>query len=319
MRPSRTTGENALDIPPSPTVSMCAFSIRLRPPPLPRRTPTTDGRPGTGSTTVTSSPAAESHDATNEAIRPSPEPDGTRSGFTDSIATSEQISSWSSSRDWSDTEDSVQRLAVPRPRRRHHLDDAPLLDERGPVRHAERHLVVLLGQQDRYARRLQSPEERSDRLHQHRREAFRRFVQQHHARVAHQGAPDRQHLALAARQAARQVVLQRFELGEQLPDPLLGPAPAAAVRVRSDVQVLVHGKVLEALRPGGHVRETPPRPAVGRPPAHVAVSADDLARSAREESDDPADRRGLARAIAAQDGEQLAVGDFGRKVEYDMA
>src|SRR5437660_10895641 len=165
MRPSRTTGENALVIPPAPTVSTCAFSIRLFPPALPRSTPTTDGRPGTGSTTVTSSPAAESHDATNEAIRPSPDPDGTRSGFTDSIATSEQISSWSSSRSRSDTEDSVQRLAVPRPRRRHHLDDAPLLDECGPVGHAERHLVVLFGQQDRHARRLERAQERSDRLH----------------------------------------------------------------------------------------------------------------------------------------------------------
>src|SRR5207253_9931849 len=145
MRPSRTTGENALDIPPAPTVSMCAFSIRVLPPPLPRRTPTTDGRPGTGSTTVTSSPATESHDATNEAIRPSPEPDGTRSGFTDSIATSEQISTWSSSRSGSDTEDSVQRLAVPRPHRRHHLHHAPLLDERPPLLHAERHLRLLLG------------------------------------------------------------------------------------------------------------------------------------------------------------------------------
>src|SRR5437870_13068529 len=72
---------------------MCAFSIRLRPPPLPRKTPTTEGRPGIGSITETSTPASRSHDATNVAIAASPEPDGTRSGLTDSIATSSQIRS----------------------------------------------------------------------------------------------------------------------------------------------------------------------------------------------------------------------------------
>src|SRR5438067_9952910 len=76
---------------------MCAFSISDRPPPDPRTTPTTDGRPGTGSTTVTSQPASRSHDATKAAIAPSPAPPGTRSGFTDSIATSSQISFSSSS------------------------------------------------------------------------------------------------------------------------------------------------------------------------------------------------------------------------------
>src|SRR5438094_9191922 len=71
---------------------MCAFSISERPPPDPRSTPTTDGRPGTGSTTVTSQPISRSHDPTKAAIAPSPAPPDTRSGFTDSIATSSQTS-----------------------------------------------------------------------------------------------------------------------------------------------------------------------------------------------------------------------------------
>lgn len=48
----------------------------------------------------------------------------------------------------SDAEDSVQHLAVPRTRGRKHLDDAPLLDEGRPVGDAQRHLVILFGQQD---------------------------------------------------------------------------------------------------------------------------------------------------------------------------
>src|SRR5438046_2138276 len=72
---------------------MCAFSISERPPPDPRSTPTTDGRlPGTGSTTVTSHPTSRNQEPTKRAIAPSPAPPGTRSGFTDSIATSSQTS-----------------------------------------------------------------------------------------------------------------------------------------------------------------------------------------------------------------------------------
>src|SRR5207248_10334322 len=97
-RPEETDGVNGAAIPPAPTVSMCAFSIKDEPPPEPRKTPTTEGRPATGSTTETSRPASRSHDATNPAIAASPPPDGTRSGFTDGIATSAQISSSSSSR-----------------------------------------------------------------------------------------------------------------------------------------------------------------------------------------------------------------------------
>ena len=57
------------------------------------RTTFDGGRPGTGSTIETSSPASRSHDETNLAIAPSPAPPGTRSGFTDSISTSRQTRS----------------------------------------------------------------------------------------------------------------------------------------------------------------------------------------------------------------------------------
>src|SRR6266446_6967511 len=97
MRPSRTTGTKGEAIPPAPTVSMCAFSIRDRPPPDPRSTPTTEGRPGRAAITETSRPIPRSHVATYAAIATSPDPDGTRSGLTDSIATRPEIRSVSSS------------------------------------------------------------------------------------------------------------------------------------------------------------------------------------------------------------------------------
>src|SRR6266542_4135796 len=80
-------------MPSTPTVSRCALSSSERPPPVPRATPTTLGRPSTGSSIVTSSPAARSQPATKPAIAASPAPPGTRSGLTESISTSRLKSS----------------------------------------------------------------------------------------------------------------------------------------------------------------------------------------------------------------------------------
>src|SRR5258708_36638353 len=55
----------------------------------------------------------------------------------------------------SDAENAVQHSAVPRLRGREHLDDAPLFDEGGRVGDAQRHVVILFGEQDRHARRLE--------------------------------------------------------------------------------------------------------------------------------------------------------------------
>ena len=92
-RPSRTTGSKGRSMPSTPTVSRWPFSISVRPPPLPRATPTTLGRPGAASSISTSSPASRIHAATYDATSPSPAPPGTRSGFTESIATSADTSS----------------------------------------------------------------------------------------------------------------------------------------------------------------------------------------------------------------------------------
>src|SRR5438270_9145423 len=78
---------------PRPTVSMCAFKSSERPPPRPRAVATTFGRPGATSQCSTSRPARSSHSATKRAIAASPAPPGTRSGLTESIATSCEVSS----------------------------------------------------------------------------------------------------------------------------------------------------------------------------------------------------------------------------------
>ena len=67
-----------------------------RPPPVPRATPITFGRPAAASSMWTSSPACSSHSASTFATAASPPPVETRVGLTESIETSRAASSWSS-------------------------------------------------------------------------------------------------------------------------------------------------------------------------------------------------------------------------------
>ena len=64
----------------------------------PRAVPTTFQRPAPTSSRATSNPASSSQEPTNAAISVSPAPPGTRSGFTESMATRRRVSSITSSR-----------------------------------------------------------------------------------------------------------------------------------------------------------------------------------------------------------------------------
>src|SRR5947208_3494667 len=75
-------------MPATSTVSTCAFSIRLRPPPVPRSRPSTLVRPATGSRISASSPAELSHPDTKPAISRSPGAPGTNVGLIELICTS---------------------------------------------------------------------------------------------------------------------------------------------------------------------------------------------------------------------------------------
>ncbi len=87
-RPPSSLPASGSVIPATPTVSVCALRISVRPPPLPRATAVTLGRPGAGSVRDVSSPARSHHSATNRATPASPDPPGTTSGLIDSMATS---------------------------------------------------------------------------------------------------------------------------------------------------------------------------------------------------------------------------------------
>ena len=69
--------------------------------------------------------------------------------------------------------------------------------------------------------------------------AFRRLVEQHAARVAHQGAGDGEHLLLAARHASARPLAHAGEVGEEREELVLGPGRrAVARRLAADLEIL---------------------------------------------------------------------------------
>src|SRR5579872_104784 len=74
-------------MPPRPTVSTWALSMRLCPPPDPGMRPRAFGRPTAASSVQASIPVLRSHSATKVEIASSPAPPGTSDGLTDSMAT----------------------------------------------------------------------------------------------------------------------------------------------------------------------------------------------------------------------------------------
>src|SRR5262249_4881433 len=96
---------------------------------------------------------------------------------------------------------------------RHH--DPADLEHVAVLRGLERHPGVLLDQQHRDALLGVEPtDDREDLTDQERREPERGLVEQQQLGPAHEGAADRQHLLLAARQKARELIKPRLESRE---------------------------------------------------------------------------------------------------------
>ena len=148
-------------------------------------------------------------------------------------------------------------------------------------------------------------------FHDDGRQALQRLVQQQQARVEHQRAAHGQHLLLAARELRAQVGLALGQAREHLVHALGRPRArgcARAAGARHGRQVLVHGERLEDVALLRHPADARRRALVrGQPVQHGAPqrhAARMLARGARQR----VDQRGLARAVAAQQGQGVAFG-----------
>src|SRR5436190_11270913 len=150
----------------------------------------------------------------------------------------------------------VVLLAQPRAGVLH--DDAAVLEDVAVVGDVERHVGVLLDQQQRRAAvAVDAHDDLEDLARQPRREAEARLVEQDHLRRRHQGARDAEHLLLPAREQPGFLVRALAQDREVAVDHLhvARRRVAIAARVGAHQQVVAHRQQREHLAPFRHVAE----------------------------------------------------------------
>ena len=133
-------------------------------------------------------------------------------------------------------------------------------------------------------------------------------------RPAHQAAADRQHLLLAARHGARRLpppLGEAREQGEHLVHRRLRAA-ARARQERTDLEVLLDRERREDLAPLGDLADTEVADPVARLAGDVGAAEADASGPRPLHAGDGADQAGLAGAVGADDGDQLAAAHLQR-------
>src|SRR5918995_2224709 len=115
----------------------------------------------------------------------------------------------------------------------------------------ERHVRVLLDEQERGALLVDLADDLEDPLYEQGRETHRGLVEEQEFGAAHEGAADGEHLLLAAAHGASLLLRALFEAREELEDAIhVLPYPGAVVSVvRAHLQVLEDGHAEEDLAP----------------------------------------------------------------------
>ena len=197
--------------------------------------------------------------------------------------------------------------------RRADLQEPSLVQHGETVGHRKRLLLIVRhadeGDADPFLQRLQ--------LHFHFEpellvQRAQRLVQQQHGRMVHQRAGERHPLLLAARQLRRQAILLRGQAhhGQRLGDARTDLGLGQPLHLKTEGDVPGHGHV-------GKQRvvleNKVDRAAIGRNALHVPSFDDDLAGVRLLEPGQQTERRGLAGAAGAEDGEELAFADYQRE------
>ncbi|CAM2160090.1 hypothetical protein PT2222_70073 [Paraburkholderia tropica] len=141
-------------------------------------------------------------------------------------------------------------------------------------------------------------------------QAEREFVEQHHARTAQQRTRHSHHLLLAAAQLSGAHVQARFEFGEDIEQRVgreIGEAHVFRDRERGKQAATLDDEAGAA-----------PRARMRRARERLAVEQD-LAFDLRQEARDGEQRRRLARAVAAEQRDDLARVHVERDVAQDLA
>src|SRR5262249_52221704 len=143
-------------------------------------------------------------------------------------------------------------------------------------------------------------------------------VEQQQRGIEHERARDREHLLLAAGELKAEIALARTQAGKQLENPLERPA-ATATRAREHGEVLAHRQARKNAALLRHETEAEPRHRIGRQRRDIAVAVANAAGARLEIAHDGEDGRGLARAVAAEQADHLALPHRERDPVQDVA
>ncbi len=197
------------------------------------------------------------------------------------------------------------------PRARAFDGDAADLEHVGAARGGERDAGVLLDDEDGEALGgVQAAEDGEDLADDERRQAERGLVEQQQPRPGEQGAAEREQLLLAAGEGARLLVAPVGELREELVDAGEVAGERVPARVAAEPQVLLDGQLDEGSAALGDVRDPEPRDRVGAGASAERTAAEDDRPLAADGAGDGAQRRRLAGAVGAEDGDDLALADL---------
>ena len=187
--------------------------------------------------------------------------------------------------------------------------DLARLEHVAAVRDRQRDRGVLLDHEHGRPLLVDLDDDLEDPVDQDRRESHRRLVEQQQPGPRHQGAADRAHLLLAARERAGLLRLALLEPREQAVRAIevLGDAVGVRALVGAELEVLAHGHAREQAPALGALRDAELDDVVRRTAGDVVAREGDLPRPWRDDPVDRAQRGRLARAVRADQRDDLAV------------
>src|ERR1700727_2409351 len=151
------------------------------------------------------------------------------------------------------------------------------------------------------------------------REAFGRFVEQQKRWIAHQRARNGEHLLLPARHARARASSQPTQVRKDGEESLRRPGGSVRTRgLPADLQIFLDRQIGEDATVLRYIAEPAPHDLVSGALRNVLAIEYDRAAAPSHKTQDGAERRGLARAVAAKQRDRLAGGDLQRHVEQHL-
>src|SRR2546421_7601243 len=194
------------------------------------------------------------------------------------------------------------------------LDDAAGFEHVASVRHRQCLGRVLLDQQDGGALLIDVADDVEDLVDQDGGEAQRGLVEQQDTGSRHQAASDREHLLLATRKRATDLIQTLFDARKQFEDMFLVPPNSLPVLAGegAEEQVVADGQAAEDPAPLRHVPDSQPHDLVRGDVGDVFPAKPYLTLCRRSQAGNGSERCRLTRPVAADQGDDFAFVDMQR-------